>query len=409
MELTHTPRAIADSSPATVAANAQPSLGRSSDWGRITVEGLFYAAIGSRVFGHQLGILKVTGVSGALIVASALVCLLIILFRHEKIPASIYFALLINVFAMITDLLWLETLNRDMLFWLSTLLMACFIGRDERVVIRLLLFIAACVAGALALDAVFAAERVGIMRLYLNKDGAGSMFANSNDLAQIAGVTAVILLFRGIDRSLLPKLGLYAVSLGLATVTLLTLSRQGLVFLGAGLVLYCTTLCLSRNRSLELLIISAAIAGIILYHLGSLTEIINGYAYRFTQDSGRTAYWLTAPRDMQSSFIAGFGSNNAYAFDGSVPHSTFLWLHLAFGGACAWTYALWVAVLGWRSSAVVMRPDASWLIRIETLAIFLMFLAAQFTTVFAPGNYAFILCVAILEGRFATQGKESAT
>ncbi|MDZ4186086.1 MAG: O-antigen ligase family protein [Desulfuromonadales bacterium] len=375
------------------------------DWGRIIVECLFYLSIGSRVFAPQLGLLRFTGLSGAMILASATICLLIIRARHEGIPTSIYFALFINIFAVITDLVWLSTLNRDMIFWLSALLMACFIFRDERAISRGLLFIGACVAGALTFNAVFAAEKLGIMRLYLNKDGAGAMFANSNDLAQIACVTAVILLFRGISRPLVTKLVLYAAALGLAGVTLLTLSRQGIVFLVVGFVLYFIALLLKRNRSFELIIITAAIAVFTFYNMDSLTEVINGYAYRFTQDSGRTNYWMTALRDMKNSLLAGHSSINAYSFDGSLPHSTFLWLHLAFGGVCAWIYALWVAYLGWQTSRFVLgHGHGSWPIRIETLTIFLMFLAAQFTTVFAPGNYAFILCVAILEGRFITLG-----
>lgn len=375
------------------------------DWARIVVECLFYLSIGSRVFAPQLGLLRFTGLSGAMILSSATVCLLIMLSRREEIPASIFFALFINIFAVITDLIWLGTLNRDMLFWLSALLMACFIFRDERAISRGLLFIGVCVAGALTFNAVFESEKLGIMRLYLNKDGAGSMFANSNDLAQIACVTAVILLFRGINRPFMAKLLLYAAALGLAGVTLLTLSRQGVMILGAGFFLYFIALLLKRNRSFELIIITAAITVFTFYNMDSLAEVIDGYAYRFTQESGRTNYWMTALRDMKNSLLAGGSSINAYSFDGSLPHSTFLWLHLAFGGVCAWIYALWVAYLGWQTSRFVLGQGlGSWPIRIETLTIFLMFLAAQFTTVFAPGNYAFILCVAILEGRFVTLG-----
>ncbi|GEM_PF-6212671 len=377
------------------------------DWGRIVVECLFYLAIGSRVFAPQLGLLRFTGLSGAMILASATICLLVMLSRHEKIPASVYFALSINVIALITDLVWLDTLNRDMIFWLSALLMACFIFREEQAISRGLIFIGACVAGALSFNAVYSAEKIGIMRLYLNKEGAGSMFANANDLAQIAGVTAVILLFQGISRPFMTKLIHYAAALGLAGVTLLTLSRQGVVILGAGFLLYFAALLFKRGRSLELIIIAAAIAGFTLYNIENLTEIINGYTYRFTQSSGRTNYWMTAPRDMQSSFLAGFSSINAYSFDGSLPHSTFLWLHLAFGGVCAWIYALWVTYLGWQTSRFIFGYGNSWPLRIETMTIFLMFLAAQFTTVFAPGNYAFILCVAILESRFAAQRNRS--
>lgn len=400
MESLNDPPAYSDirlrGTPSTVVAQ------QAVDWGRALVECLFYASIGSRVFAKQLGILQFTGLSGAMILSSAIVCLLIMFVRHKKIPVSIYFALLINVFAIITDLVWLGLFNREMIFWLSALLMACFIVRDEGAISRVLLFLGVCVGGALASGAEFAAERVGIMRLYLSKEGAGAMFANSNDLAQISCITAVILLFQCINRPLLMKLLLYAAALGLAGVTLLTLSRQGLLFLGFGFLLYCIALLLKYKRSFELIIITVAITAFTFYNLENLAEIINGYNYRFAQSSGRTDYWMTAPRDMQRSFLAGFSSDNAYSFDGSLPHSTFLWLHIAFGGACAWIYALWVAFLGWQTSQFVLGNYSSWPIRIETLTIFLMFLAAQFTTVFAPGNYAFILCVAILERRFVS-------
>jgi hypothetical protein len=133
-------------------------------------------------------------------------------------------------------------------------------------------------------------------------------------------------------------------------------------------------------------------------------EIIDGYTFRLSLDSGRIDYWRTAPRDLGDTLITGYGTLNAYTSEGLQPHSAFLWLHLAYGGFCAMVYAVWIVWLATRTVSVAFNNNQQLLTRIEVMVIFAIFFALQFTGVFAPYNYGCVLAVATLEKRF-TSGK----
>lgn len=372
------------------------------NWGRSWVEFLLYFSLGCRVFGHQLGVLSITGLSGAIIVGAGLVCLVVMFSQREPIPVSLLFVLLINCMANVTDLVLIGMFTRDMLYWMSVLLMACYVVRNPRGALRFECFLALAVLVSVALGGDFASQAQGHERLVLSGKGVGTMFANSNDLAKVACLSATALLFSSLRFKALAKIVCWICALALAAATLLTLSRQGLILLGVGGGFYFLASVKGRGDkggALVLVILALLVAVIF---ADEMTNIISGYEYRMTLSSDRVAYWRTAPQDMMDSLMSGKGTFSAYSSGGILPHSTFLWLHLAYGGFCAWTYVAWLVYLAVKTIQYFVDMAVEWNDKMEVLAMFTLFFMAQLTTVFAPGNYGFILAVALLEKRFTS-------
>jgi len=66
-------------------------------------------------------------------------------------------------------------------------------------------------------------------------------------------------------------------------------------------------------------------------------------------------------------------------------------------------YAAWVIWLGVCTTKLTCDWGAPLLPRVETLVLFMIFFALQFTGVFTPFNYGCILAVAIMEKHFVSQ------
>ncbi|MBN1141394.1 MAG: hypothetical protein JXB25_06325 [Deltaproteobacteria bacterium] len=373
-----------------------------TSWGRLCIEFLLCFAIAGRVFGYQIGILNVLGLSGAIIAASGFACFVIMLARREPLPISLLFAVIINGIANLTDLYHIGLFNRDLIYWTSFLLMACYIVRNKWAAWRFGCFLAATVLISVVLSGSFLGTSGGFERLALSGRGVGQMFANANDLAQLALVVGVALLFSSLRLGLVAKLICWGTFLALSAVVLLTLSRQGLFMLGCGFIFFLLASLKGKGKIgvIALAFLALALAGL---NSERLENIVSGYEYRLSLPSARVAYWESAPREMMDTLISGRGTFDSFTAEGIKPHSTFLWLHLAYGGPCAWIYAGWILYLMVKTIQLVFGREAEWTVRMEVAAMFSLFFLAQFTTVFAPGNYGFILAVATLEREFTAK------
>jgi hypothetical protein len=102
---------------------------------------------------------------------------------------------------------------------------------------------------------------------------------------------------------------------------------------------------------------------------------------------------------MRDTFIFGKGSsrNNAVTAKGLQPHNTFLWLHVAYGGVCAWTYVVWIIFITWKIGSLFGVQGGETGRKIEILTFLVLFLFPHFVNVFALGHYGNILALAILE------------
>lgn len=371
--------------------------------GIICTEFLLYVSIGFRVFGWQIGILKFQYFSGAIVAGSGLICLLIMIFNREKLPFSFVFILLINIFSDISEFnalglqVFLSTGPKDMLYWLSWTLMACYIVREDRAGARFCFFLAFCILVSVALGgkAYDLGGHTGLTRFTL--EGVGTMFANANALSQVAAVTAIAFLFRSLRSSKVFMLGYAAVALSLSMVALRTISRQGLILLAMGLVFYIAIIIVQKRGKLGFIIFAFLCLFAVNKFSRDTSDVMRAFEIRLNAPSTRTEYFRTMLEDMGDTLIIGKGSLKPFTVQGIQPHNTFLYLHVAYGGLCAWTYALWVLLLTWRTS------DFLWKIRdrrehgIEVLAFLLLFLAPQLVNVFAPGNFGNILALATIE------------
>lgn len=364
---------------------------------RNTVELLLYLSIGTRLFGNELGVLKVAGLSGALILASGFISFVILLMRQERLPTSFLFAVLISFLATIVDLYQIDTAPRDMLFWTSILLMMCYVVRDEAGHLRCALFLSSCVFLSIYLGGTFFSGMNGVQRLGLSN----GMFGNPNSLAQISLLTAISLLFLGFRFNRVISVICMFVALGLSSVVLLTLSRQGLILLAGGLCAYMIFVLFSKTRKLEALLLALIAICLVIVFRTEVINIADGYLFRLGLESSRVDYWKTAPHDLPETLMAGYGTQNAFTLEGLKPHSAFLWLHLAFGGFCAMVYTAWILWLATRTKSLVFNQSLPGSLRTEGLVMFFIFFALQFTSVFAPYNYGCILAVATLEKNFA--------
>jgi len=273
---------------------------------RITVELLLYMSFGSRLFGKQLGVLSVEGLSGAMILASGLVCLVIILIRQESLPVSFLFAVLISLLATIVDLYLVDYIPRNMLFWSCGLLMFCYVARSEAALLRCTLFLATCVFIAVALGGTYFGGMQGVQRLGLEPGSVATMFGNPNDLAQISLITAVVLLFEGVRCHRLLAALCLLVALALSCIVLLTLSRQGLILLAGGLFAYLVVVMFTKARKFEATLLILTGVCLVIIFSAELLEIVEGYLFRLGLDSGRIDYWKSAPKDLYETLITGY-------------------------------------------------------------------------------------------------------
>jgi hypothetical protein len=374
--------------------------------GRICVEVLLYISILCRAFGWQLGILKIERLSGAIIIISGLVCLGIIIYKREHIPRSIFFAFIIGLLAYLSELIslglgkLLVSLGPvNMLFWMSTLLMACYVVRNDRAALRFALFLAGCVFFAVSIGGT--TTGVGgyteYWRLRLERGEVATMFANANALAQVCYMVVIALLFFSLRCTKVIKAICWICALGLSVIVLMTLSRQGLILLGLGIFFYLTAVMVGKGGKIGLILLLVLAIMVASKYMNELMTIKQAYGYRFGIPSGRFEFWLTAPHDMMDTLIIGKGTSLARTSQGLQPHNTFLWLHLAYGGLCAWIYAAWIFWLSVKVWQLFWFRKIEWRLKMEVTAMFTIFFLCQLTGVFAPGNYGIILATAIVE------------
>lgn len=373
-----------------------------SGFAALCVEFLLYLSIILRAFGWQLGIMHFQGLSGGIVAVSGLVCLVIMIVKGERLPLSFWFILLINILADVSELyvtndkFLMSSGPKNMLYWLSWSLMACYIVRDNRAYVRFTFFLSFCVIVALALG--MNVRGTGFhSRVTLEGQNVATMFANSNELAQLSCVTAIALLFYSFRSSKFTTIFCVATALVLAIITLKTVSRQGLILLLFGLLLYFVSVVVKRKgkAGFVILLVLALIA--VNKYTTETTTLKNAYGFRFSKPSTRTEYFKTAVQDMSDTFIFGKGSAKPYTVEMIEPHNTFLWIHVAYGGVCAWAYLTWIFVISWKTFGLTWRRRSGQVDRFEILALIGIFVAAQQVLPFAPSNFGSILALAIFE------------
>ncbi len=371
----------------------------------VFVEGLLYISIGCRVFGWQLGVLQFERLSGLIVLLCGLATIAIMVIKHDRLPQSFWFLVLILLFASISEFnaaggQMLEGVAyKDLLFAASWTVMACYASRGEGASIRFAFFLAISVFVAVAVGQSYAGVggRTLYARMALKGQNVASAFANSNTLALTCYTSAITLLFYTLRSGKLMSAISICMAAALAVIDLKTLSRQGLIMLAFGLIMYFLAVFIHRKGKTGFLMLGLLTVCAAYSYVAEYTTLKGAYEYRLGKSSTRTEYFATAVQDMGNTLVLGKGSARPYTAEGIQPHFTFLYIHLAFGGLCAWSYAAWMMFLIWKAGPMIVRRGPRVDSRIEIATFFCLLLAAQFPSPFAPLDYANMLALGVLE------------
>jgi len=375
------------------------------DFGRFLVEILLYVSIAGRAFGFQLGILRIPKLSGAIILVCGIVCLAVMLIKRQKIPVSFYFALGVNILANFSQVFAVGQLPifgdylRDLLFWMCLLLMTCYVVRNDNASRRTAVVLAVIAIMAVWLGG-FAKEAgtVGTKIARLKLEGVGTMFANANDLGYLVAIAAITLLFFSLTSRKKIKPLYWLLVLLLIVILLRTISRGALLFFGIGVIFFLLAVLFGKGGKIGLVVLillGMFASGRFAYQFAETKE---AYRYRLYAHSRRLEVWRSMPGDMKDTIIFGKGPAEAYTFHRAVqPHNTFFWLHLAYGGPCAWMYLAWIALLCVRGIRMLCSPLVPLQQKITVLGIFSVAMGCQIMSNFGPENYGAILGMAITD------------
>jgi len=365
--------------------------------GRLIVEILFYISIVCRAFGEQLGVLKIVGLSGAIITLSGLVSLGIIIVKREKIPFSFYFALGITLWGILSEMyvtnsLSLTGTSKDLLFWTSYLLMACYFVRDDKAAHRMGFFLVGCILLAL---------KVGYIETYdvterLSVIGVGGPLVGPNTIGPLAATATGCLLFFSLIAAKKFKLLYWIAALLSAYIAARTLSRLAFAILFYGVFVFCLTSIFTKGGRLGfiiLIVLTLFIAGRYTYEVGQLTR---SFESRFQEGAARLPGYTDLHSYIKRTLILGIG-REAILERLSFPHVTFFYIHFVYGGISAWIYLLWLVWLSVRCWRALWSNEINLRHKLEMLAIYGMFLGPQLASVFAPEAYGVLFVTALLD------------
>jgi len=382
----------------------QIDFNEKEDIGRFLVEILLYVSIAGRAF-PQLGILAVPMLSGAIILFSGITCLGIMLTKQQKIPVSFYFALGVNFLANFSQVLAVGQppifgdYLRDLLFWMCLLLMACYVIRNDSAARRVAIVLGAMVLAAVwigGLGAVAGTVGAQVERLKLSR--LGTMFANPNDLAYLTATLGITLLFFSLTSRKVFKPIYWLLALAMVVTLGRTVSRGGMLFFAIGAIFFLLSTVFGKGGKIGLVMLALLAVCAAVRFAYEYSETKQAYMYRMYMYSPRPAAWMSMPGDMKDTIIFGRGPAEARTMRRNVePHNTFFWLHLAFGGPCAWTYLAWIALICARGIRMLRSPLVSRREKMEALGIFSVAMGCQIMSNFGPDNYGAILGMAVVE------------
>jgi len=333
-----------------------------------------------------------------------MICFVILMVQRERLPASIWFALAMNVGANLSQTMRGEMpivgAGLNFLFlWMCQLLVVCYLVRNDACRKRILVFLAVMIL----ICTVFFGQATGAYgqrRLGLEKQAVGGTMANANDLAHTAAPLALAILFWSLRAARSARPWLWALGLAMLVVVVRTVSRGGIISTGCGLTVLAVTILLGRGARLGgiLMVLFGALA------LSQLAFLVSDpwslFEKRMGQKSERLAvYNRQTWEDLAETMVLGRGTQMSYVRAAGIhAHNTYINIHLTYGGITAIPYLVWVGYLGWRTARFLMRREAAPLtLRMELLCLFGMALAAQLLSNLGIVFLSSVYAVAVIE------------
>lgn len=380
---------------AASAYDQPPSLGRKC------VELFYYLSVVNSVFVYKTGAAMLPYFGGALVVMAGAVCLTIMLAQRERIPLTVWCAVLINVFATLSQGIRGEIpiigegLNQ-LFLWACQSLVICYLVRNPGTQKRLLLFFAI----VLVFCVYFSGELQGGSsgrRLRLERYGVGSSFGNANDLAYMVGTFAVAVLFWSLRsiRSVRPLL--WALALVLLVITVRTVSRGAITAVCCGLAMLAVAIMLARGARIGGIVM--VVFGIILlsqlsFLLADPMEFLKARMKGDGSSRVRLAVYNEATLEqLAETYLFGQGiAGTKSVVTGVTPHNTYLYTQFAYGGLAAVSYLAWMLAMAIRTTRVCFRSELRMDLRLEVVALFGMTLMSHLLSnqgfVFLSSMYA---------------------
>ena len=280
--------------------------------------------------------------------------------------------------------------------------MICYAARSAQAPVRFAFFFAFCVflASAIGYQYNGVGNWTPYARMGLRGEEVASAFANPNGLAVTCYSSAAVLLFYSLRSRKFMTLVSVCVALVLAVITVKTVSRQGFIFLLFCFAMYSFEAFANKKKKLGFWCFVLLAAYLAFHYVAAYSDLKGAYQYRFSRPSTRTEYFATAIQDMGDTLFTGKGGDRSLTSKGIEPHFTFLYLHLGYGGICAWIYALWMCFLVWKAASILLARGPTMDSRVEIATFFCLFLGAQFASPFAPLDYGNMIALAIMERNF---------
>ncbi|MBU0638911.1 MAG: hypothetical protein KKB50_08605 [Planctomycetes bacterium] len=363
--------------------------------GRWVVEALLYATLLNSTFYQQLGWSLIPYAGGAPILAAGLLTFLIMLIERERVPLSLWFALLMNVTANVSQVfgnsepvLFGEGLP-PLLHWLCQLAMVCYLIRNSGAQKRMLLFFSALL---LVIVAIGGAEYVQAKTERLDLEQVGGGFANANRLAYVTGLLAMGLVFWSLRANKLLRPALWGLALALTVIMFRTVSRGGILTFGCGLAVLVLAIAAGRGVRLGGVILILVIVAAVSQVGFLLTESTESFRERLDKPSVRTqVYSVATLQDLARTIIVGTGHSGAYTTAaGITAHNSFVYTHMALGGITGWPYLIWLMLLSLRVYRMVRAPDLPFDLKMQVVCLFGMGLGSQ---VLSNQGYLFLTTI----------------
>ncbi|MCP4590279.1 MAG: hypothetical protein GY842_06025 [bacterium] len=358
------------------------------------VEFMFYLSTANALFLSRTGLMHIRFAGGGVIAVCGALTLFIMLLSRERQPLSVWFIVLINMGANVSQMahgvmpITGEGLSR-FVHWLSNIIMLCYLVRDratqKRVVLFMTLIILALVStGALTTEAK-KIERLGL------EDVGGSM-ADANRLGMVSALFMITMLFWSLRSAKFFRPALWVLASALLAVIFLTVSRAAVLLAGCGLATLLVAIFAARGMRVGglILIVVALVATSQLGYL--LTDSVDALDERMGQRSSRLAvYSLGTINDLAHTLILGRGlGGGRQTHAGIESHQSFLYTHMVYGGITAYPYLLWLIILSVRLTRLVLARDYPLDHRLHLVALWGVALGIQ---LFSNSGYTSVACI----------------
>ncbi len=363
---------------------------------RVVIEILFYFTVMIVVFPHWFRVERVPYLLGGSILSVGLLSLMMFLVERQALPISVWFAVLINIGANISEVAGHQhtpILTRgliELFHWIWYLTMVCYLVQNAGAAKRVLLFFSVLLIVAVWAGGItFYGERLSL------EVGIGRSFRNANQVAYLSGLFAVACLFWSLRSSPVLRPVLWAISAVLVWALFGTVSRAGIAVFACGLMVLAVAIAMGRGVRLGgiILIVVALIA---IFQLGYLLArplylLEERLSYEPIHQGVRMRVYGTGTLyDLWDSKVLGGGMGTITRSAGITAHNSWIYAHMCYGGITAWPYAIWLLVLAIRILRMIRLSDVPRDIKLMVVAVFGMALGSQ---LFSNRAYLFFSCI----------------